>query len=267
MARAVISRECPTDYERAVCYYTLPRVVTPLTNGLVVAYAVVILEAFVALLIGLTLDDPAWTRAGAWGLLAMVALGAVIFIGRAVVNEVRERRLLAQARGVPNPDEDKEEELPDPFANHVLLKRSLDAPDQIFACDQDAAALRYRVLPGPTKKGRAIADADSGNPLCHVATGRAFTSFSLDTGLPAHIRVMADGREIARLDRRFSLTAPTTQIECLSPQPRHFVIRNQCIYTDNRMIGRIYLLRRALYLDMRRDAFHEAFLAYFALHA
>ncbi|HEX71826.1 MAG TPA: hypothetical protein ENN65_00705 [Candidatus Hydrogenedentes bacterium] len=263
MTRAAMTVDYPTDYERAICYYTLPKVISPLTNGLIVIYAVLILEAIVALIIGLSLDNPTWTKAGLWGLLAMVALGAVIFIGRAVMNEVRERRMLAVAQGMPDSAE-ADADVPDPFEKHLLLQRPLDAPGKVFACEAGQAIWRYQIVSASGKHDRVVADTE-GNTVCRLVIHRLFTSFSLDSGLPAHVHVFRDNEEIARIDRRFSFNASVTAIQCVQPQPARYVIRNECIYADDRMIGRIYLLRRALYLDLEEAFFHEAFLAYLAL--
>ncbi len=265
MTHAATSGNSPTDYERAICYYTLPKVISPLTNGLIVIYAVLILEAVVALIIGLSLDNPTWTKAGLWGLFAMVALGAVVFIGRAVVNEVRERKVLADAQGMPDAAA-AEADVPDPFEKHILLQRPLDTPDRIFACEGGQTIWRYRIVSASDKHERGITDTE-GKAVCRLAIHRLFTSFSLESGLPAHVHVFRDSQEIARIDRRFSFNASVMVIQCMQPRPAGYVIRNECIYADERMIGRIYLLRRALYLDMEEVHFHEAFLSYLALHS
>jgi len=46
-----------SDYERAVCYYTLPRVTSRVTLALVIAYAVCVFEALGALCIGVLFDN------------------------------------------------------------------------------------------------------------------------------------------------------------------------------------------------------------------
>ena len=53
-----------TPYERAVCYYTLPKVIHPITLGLIWVYALCVIEAVGAFSYGVYTGDMDWTMAG-----------------------------------------------------------------------------------------------------------------------------------------------------------------------------------------------------------
>jgi len=42
-------------------------------------------------------------------------------------------------------------------------------------------------------------------------------------------------------------------------------IEHRCIYHADRLVGRIYFLRRSLYLDIENDHFNLGILAYYAV--
>ena len=66
-----------SDYERVVCYNTIPRVASPVTLSLVLVYGFCLLEAVLALAYGLAAHRHGWTVAGAASLAGLVVFGMV----------------------------------------------------------------------------------------------------------------------------------------------------------------------------------------------
>jgi len=250
-----------SDYERAVCYYTLPRVTHPITYGLIAAYALCLFEALAAIVYGLWFDHDLVLRIGTIAFAALIAFGLVVFTVRAFLSEVRQRRALAQARGVPDALREAAD-LPDPFATHLLLKRPTHTDGAIFACTDEHAAIAYRIEATPENASWTIMSAD-GEEVCRVKAVRRVTSFTFGQNLPGQLNIYRQDTEIGQIIRRFSFTENITDIRVLAPEPSQYQVRQQAIYRESRLVGRIYALRGAYYLDLRRDALHEAILAYF----
>lgn len=252
-----------TDFERAICYYALPKMVNPITLGVVVAYAVCLLEAAGALAYGLAAGHDTWTMAGTVSLAALVLFGLVVFTGRALVNEVRRRRLMAAARGVPDalravPD------IPDPFANHVLLSHPTHHPRRHFECHEEGERTHILVDRAPGGAWWRLTTRE-GAEVCRVKVEQRAQSFALSMGGPGRLSVYKDDKPIALIRHRFSLAAPHVDIESPPdhlPYTRH--IHGDSILFEKRRVGRIYRLRGYLYLDIERAVFDEAILGYFA---
>lgn len=86
-----------TDYERAVCYYTLPKVITPVTIGLLSAYALCVIEAVAALAYGLYVGNRTWTLSGFYCLIGIIVFGMLAFTVRALWGDWRRRAALSIA--------------------------------------------------------------------------------------------------------------------------------------------------------------------------
>ncbi len=254
-------RDYVTDYERAICYYTLPKVVSPVTYGIVVAYSVCLFEAVGAVVIGTLLNSRVWIIAGYAALAGIIVFGLLVFMARALVNEVRQRKMLAVARGVPDAA-GAETEVPDPFANHILLKHPLEARGRLFVCTENDATIKYFVDSAPNRRWWKIKTPQDVE-VCHLEALGRFRRFTFIGGLPHRLGVYAGEEEIAQIVRRFSFTVPYVEIRCRIPEPRVYVVRQEGIYWGDCLIGRIYSLRRSFYLDMEKYLFHDAVLAYF----
>jgi len=250
-----------SDYERAVCYHTLPRVNNPLTLGLVVAYAVCLVEAVAAIAVGVYLDKPVWLRAGAIALIALICFGLVVFTARAFLNDLRRRRILAAARGVPDA-RDSASDLPDPFEDHILLHHPSHIRGTLYCLTDNHDCNGYRVKADPGRRSWTVSDigTQSALRLEAVKHGR---SFQMGLNLPAQLSVTRDGREVARIHRRFSLGETKVDIEILEPAPHTIQLRNEGFFADNRLVGRVYNLRGSFYLDIQKTHFNDGVLAYF----
>lgn len=250
-----------TDYERAICYYTLPRVTSPMSFGLIVAYGVCFVEAAGALIYGLASGHEIWTR---WGMICMgaiVAFGIVTFLGRAFLNEVRERRALAAAQGVPDAAEDLED-TPDPFSNHVLLRHIEHYTGHDFAVTDNRGETQYNV--SITHHGRVwnVKDGED-EPLLELRVWKSGRSFLFSSATPRRFTVSRDGEEVAHGQQRFSLRASIVDVQCNGAESLDFTVKDRGIYRGERLVGRIYYLRRHVYLDVEEDSFHHGILGFF----
>lgn len=250
-----------TPYERAVCYYTLPKVIHPVTLGIIVVYAICVLEAIGVLAYGLYTKDMQWTSAGAYSFAGIVAFGLIVFFFRALINDVRERKALAEARNSPmhTPAED----VPDPFAEHLLLSHPLHAPGSLFECALGDDTMRYVIEHHPHSR-KWVVRAPDGAPLLEVRVLRGVASFSFSMDRPALMGVYRNDTEIGQIKRVGGLTESRTEITCEALAPKYLLIKNRGIYVGGVQLGRIYSLRGNDYLDVHRDAFNDALLGYFA---
>ncbi len=250
-----------TDYERAICYYTLPKVITPITYGLIIAYGICLMEAVAAFLFGLYTQSPTWTGMGGAALVAIIVFGIITFIARAILNEVRTRKLLNVARNTPDSSDD--DDLPDPFANHTLLARPLNAQGTLFAITQGDASIQYFVDSSPDDtwwKVRSAEDED----LCLVRSLHGPKSFSFASGHPSQLGVYdAQNEQIASITRCYSLGVAWYELAISQPEARTYTIRNFGLFHGEQLIGRMYRLRDNWFLDIREDHFSPALLGYF----
>lgn len=261
MSEAPNPREHISDYERAVCYHTLPRTNHPLTLGLIVAYAVCLLEAVLAIGIGVYLERPIWLKTGAWCFVGLIIFGVVVFTVRAFLNELRARRALAQAEGVPDARESAQD-FPDPFADHILLHHPSHTRGNIFSLSDNHDTSGYLVQIGPGHRGWKIRDIESGGEI-RVDVEKGGRSFRFDGVLPALARVYRDGEEVATLRRPFTLSDLEVEIRANHSKGPALQLRNRGFFADNRLVGRVYNLRGACYLDIEKAYFNDGVLAYF----
>lgn len=253
-----------TAYERAVCYYSLPRVTHPMTLGLVMAYLLCLFEALALFLYGLIGDHEKLTRWGIVLLVAIIVFGLVAFMIRAFLNDVRERKLLHMANRVPDvsgnipSDSDLTE---DPFEDHVLLYYALHHPGKtmdVFDINQQ----RCYTVAHNGRRQIAVSDPQ-GNELFSVNTRGVGGSFSLADQRASKAVVMKDEVEVANLQRRFSLSLSRFEIFVSDLSVPRFFVSGGSIYEDEHLIGRTYSIRGQLYLDIREDCLHDGILGYF----
>lgn len=249
-----------TPYERAVCYYTLPKVIHPVTLGLISIYALCVVEAVGAFCYGIYAQDTDWTTAGGYSFAGIIAFGLVAFFFRALFNEVRERKALAEARNSPmlTPAED----VPDPFADHLLLRHTAHAHGSLFECASGDDKLHYTVEHRPHTREWSVRDAD-GKVLLDVRVLKGVSSFTFTMDRPRLIGVFQGDKQIAQILRRGGLLASSTEITSETLSPKAILVRNRGIYVNNALRGRFYVLRGDDYLDVHRDALNDALLAFF----
>jgi hypothetical protein len=250
-----------TEYERAVCYYTLPKVINPITYGIIVAYTVCLVEAMLAWGVGELIDSRIWTRAGMFSFVGIVVLGIAVFTARALTNEIRQRKALAAAGSVIQ-KADPEEDIPDPFREHLLFRYPMDGKGEVYLCNEDNETLRYCIQKKSGKKEFHIISPEQ-KEVCRVENLGGFGSFLFDAWTGC-LKVYVGGDQVAKLDRRFSFTVPEVVINELSPEERQLNVSRQGIFYEHCLVGRMYTLRHAAYLDINKYYISEAILAYFA---
>lgn len=249
-----------TDYERAVCYYTLPKVVSPLTLGLIIAYGVCVLEAIGASVYGLTTGNSSWTTAGGIALVGIVLLGMMLFTIRALLNDWNKRLVLASARNAPAAQED--DNVPDPFAGHVLLQHPINVQSELFACVTIEGQIEYYVeVKRRNWHWRVCTPQDQ--PFFEILALQGARWLGLSAPLPARLGLYSNNVEIASLVRRSTLHANIVDIFPTNPNEQSYAVKNGCIYCQGRLLGRIYTLRQAVYLDIEKQHLTPGVLAHF----
>lgn len=249
-----------TPYERAVCYYTLPKVTHPVTLGIILVYTLCVLEALAALAYGLYTKDMDWITGGAYAFAGIVGFGVVVFFARALLNDVRRRKALAEARRSPmaTPAED----VPDPFADHVLLMHPAHASGSLFECSGGDDTMRHVVEHLPHSREWIVRNSDGAEQF-RVRVLKGVSSFSFSMGRPRLLGCFRGGHEFARVLRRGRLGGAITEITSESQPPRLLHIRAQGIYIGGALHGRFYELRGNDYLDVHRDVLNDALLGFF----
>lgn len=257
------SQEVPrlTDFERALCYYSIPRVTSPLSLALIGVYVVCVLEAVGALAYGLLTDQAIWTQAGVIGLAGIVVFGIAAFFVRAVLNRVQEQRVTALAEGVPDAS-DEDDSVPNPFADHVLLSYGWRDKGRDLEIVDEQGALRYYAHRHAGENRWVIAAAD-GSETFQAAYSDRPMSFSLGKGFPRELTILADGEPAARLAQRFSWTVPRMEAQPVDGRGKGFHVERKSIYCDGRLVGRFYYLHGRMYLDVEKDFLGNALLGLF----
>ncbi|MDK1020259.1 MAG: hypothetical protein QGD90_01305 [Candidatus Hydrogenedentes bacterium] len=250
-----------SEYERAVCYSTIPRLTHPVTFGLIVAYGFVLLATFLLMAHGLNTEHAFSER---WGPIAFgvaVVAGLVGFMARAIVNQVHERSALTEAETMPNV-ESSFDDLPDPFEGHVLLRYprrhagdTLEITDNrgrtVYVVMRQHGGLRWELI------------EPSGETLLTVESLRGEHSFAFNVGVPRHLLVRRADKQTAELKRRFSFGASVVDISCTQNGAQDYVFRAGGFYRGNELLGRIYFIRNYAYLDLRRTALNDGTLVLF----
>ncbi len=251
-----------TDYERAVCYYTLPKINSPVTFGLIAAYALCVVEAAAAFAYGLIVRDPSWVFVGKAALVSIIVFGMAAFLLRALWNDWNRRLALAAARDVPDAREDSD--VPNPFESHVLLRRPVAVRSEVFACVTKSGDIEYYVeVRRPKSRWRV--SSPQNEPLFDVAALPGVAPFVFAAPLPARAGVYVDKQEAASIVRHAGFQASKVHVFSLAPNEKHYTIQNGCIYSAERLVGRIYTLRRVLYLDIAQEHAVPGIIAYFIM--
>lgn len=257
-----------TDYERVVCYYTVPRVTHPLTYPLIIAFTVCLFEALGALAIGLWFDKLLWTNAGAIALACLIFFGIVAFMGRAFLSDVRRRKALEQARSAPNAPVrvvESGEEIPNPFAHHLLLWRPVATPNQLYLCPLGLPPVLYAAVETAPNGRSWVLTTGDGKEYCTVRAAGAVPSFTFGRAAARHLSVMHAGEAIGAIQHWAAIREPGALLHTVAPHPFDLHIHNESIHRDDRLVGRIYELRGHCYLDVENDSFCEALVAFFAI--
>ena len=251
-----------SEYERAVCYYALPRVTSPVTSALIAAYALCLFEAIAALIYGLVRNDPVWSKWGTITLAAIVAFGMVAFVLRAFLNDVRKRRLLGQAHGVVDPSSGFDD-LPDPFSDHELYSYCRVSMESVLLVQDRDGQPVYRMETEVDGKRRFFRRPE-GDELFQATVVRSRLGFLLQpSGNVIRVTVTRGDEIVAKIRRLFSLGQQLAEVKLENPEGGKYVIRGGSILFHGAAVGRIYDLRDYTYLDIDSTHFNDGILAYF----
>jgi hypothetical protein len=201
-------------------------------------------------------DSSRWLYIASGALGIMILFGLTVFPARALANSVRQRRVLRAAQNVP--DALADEESPDPFAEHVLLRHPLYRPGALYALTDNNAEIEYFVDFGPDGRWWKVKTAHD-EEVCRVRVLEGMPSFllSIGAGYPARLGIYRGDKEIATIERQFSIRDPRIEIRQTIGDKKTYTVRQQGLYEGSRLIGRVYCLRQAYYLDIERAALNE----------
>lgn len=248
--RTDVREDAITDYERAVCYYTLPRVISPVTMGLIGAYALCVIESLCVLAYGLHSGSLTWIYAGFYAFAGIIIFGMVAFTMRALMNEWRFRVALAIARNVPEPARNRD--IPNPFERHVLLSRPVAPDKEGFECLDGAGDISYCV------------EINRYNAHWHVRNAVDKTAFDVRSLHGSRqLDVYVNNEPVASVQRSMTLRAAIAKIVPADALQRSYSITNGCVYDGKRLVGRIYRLRRRIFLDVEQVHINDGLLAHF----
>jgi hypothetical protein len=271
-----------SDFERAICYYTLPKITHSLRSGTVLLFAALLLISLAVLVMGLVYQSQMWIMGGAISLAVLELFGIAAFGVHAFLNDVRRRSVLETAGGVPNAD-DAETDFPDPFAGHTLVRHIVD---HIILAHEGKEHFReseiysrgpleiHRGHEGHLEKLDYLVDHTPGKTGWHVKTPQGeeiFTvkrlggagSFMFSSGTPKRMAVFSAGVEVAHIERRFSFARQLINIQCAGSDQRPYTISDEGIYAEDQLVGRIFFLRGSFYLDIDESHLNLGILGYF----
>jgi len=257
-----------TDYARAVCYHSIPKMATPVSLGLILVYAVLLLEAIALLCYGLTTNSLTYAKWGSTAVFGIVSLGVIAFLMRAFRNEVRVRRMLAAARTLPGEESTDTTaqadayEIPDPFKDHLLICHPLWTRGDLFPCVDRDGNLLYFVETYSHETFFKVKDAHDEEVVEVRVEGRP-ASFAMEWARFPGLTVLHNGVELGRIRHVFSLVAPTIQVTYATPDLEPILIQDGAILYRRRVVGRIYYFNRAVYLDIEKEAFNDVLLGFF----
>ncbi len=249
-----------TEFERAVCYDTLPQVTRPVTLGAIAAYTLVLILSFLVMAYGVRTNQASWKSWGAGAFAIVVAGGLIGFTYRATANAVRRRAALAEAENVPNV-ESGFDELPDPFAGHALLRYYRQTSGERIVTGNRGETV-YTITARDAGQAWNAHDP-AGEVAFRVESAAPSRSFSFDAGTPAALCVVRNGAECARVSRRWSLGPGRVEISGERQPAKPLVFRSGGLFDGEVLVGRIYSIRNYLYLDVKQSYVDDGLLAFY----
>lgn len=247
-----------SDYERAVCYFTLPKLVYYINPISVFIYFVGVIFAFILTFWGLVVGIQHLLYIGTLALIIITILGFLMFTGRALISELRWRKCLAEAHGSPS---EETLDLPDPFENHELyLIPQKEREKVLFPCVNRAGEIQYFI---EEKKHGWIVKDTMEKEICAITVKRSWFSIAFTPRAPKVIHVIKDDQQIASIKPKFSFFGSASVVTLLENGKENYWILQSGIFYNRELVGRIYKVRHYLYLDLRKEHFNYGLLAFF----
>jgi len=261
MSEPMVHEERLTEYERAICYSTIPNVTNPLTYGAIAGYALLLIGASFLMVYGLRTEESIWDP---WGMVVfgvVVVLGIMGFLARAIANQVQERSALAEAETLPNV-ESGFDALPDPFEGHSLLRHTRRFAGASLEVHDNRGRMVYSVAKSTSGQAWDVSDA-SDHVIMTITAGNDDRSFDLSAGTPSGVSVSRDDRDTAKVTRRPGFGSGVVDVRSKMPADEDLVFRAGGFYKGSELVGRIYFIRAYAYLDIRKTALNDGSLALF----
>ncbi|GEM_PF-1226733 len=248
-----------TDYERAMCYFTFPKISYIISPGVVFLYTLLIILSFSILFVGIAYDN--LTIANLGGILAIIvaAGGVLVLVGRTVVYEYRWRKYLEGANNIP---QQIASELPDPFQNHTLICISVETRDSnLFPCIDRSGEVIFFVEE-VEKDRKWIIKSPQDIEIAKIEGKSSLFTFVISYKLPLKLRVY-EGENLSYLVKpKWSLFNINFIVSDYKQTPNvHYIILDTGIFLNKKLIGRFYQLRKFFYLDVEQPHFNLGLLA------
>lgn len=247
-----------SDYERAVCYFTLPKLVYHISPISIFIYIICVIFAFSLTFWGLILGNQQLSYVGTFILIVITLSGFILFTGRTLVSELRWRKCLAEAHGSAS---EETLDLPDPFENHELyLIPVKEKEGMLFPCVNRAGEIQYFI----EKKNHVWIVKDAlEKEVCTIFRKRSWFSITFTSKAPKIINIHRNDKRIANIKPRFSLFSSVYVITLFENGNETYQILQSGIFHYGELVGRIYQVRHNLYLDIKRDHFNLGLLSFF----
>jgi len=257
------TKEHLSDYERAIFYYTMPKITIPFPVGMVVIYVLMLFLALASLVYGVATEQMDWIRSGTIGICFAAIVGMGAFLLRDFINQVRSKSALASAKNVPDADS-KFEDIPDPFKEHVLLRNPIRHDEKTMPLKNNKNITLYTA--SLEEHGRILSMKDeSGAELFQASLDKHTHSFSFEGGGASQVSVKKGDKEIAEVIRHSSIRLLEVDIICKKGEtPKTYRCLSGGILLDDELIGRVYEVRGYHYLDVQKAHLCEGILAFFA---
>jgi hypothetical protein len=250
-----------TPYERAACYYTLPRIAPPMPAAFVFLYGGLLSALLATLCIVAVYGSSRATYGVVIGVVVVAFSGMAVVMVRSTLAEVRTRRVLQEAHDAPNV-ETQDDSLPDPFANHILMRHATDRMGRLTACTSDDHDIEYFIDNTRGDSQWILRTPQDQEMMTVLATG-GVGSFAFVPSQAQRFTVYAGGAEIARIQDGGTLLHPQTDIVCYMPTTCTYTVKDGGIHFEGNLVGRVYFFNDAHYLDIEREHLNDGTLGYF----
>lgn len=248
-----------TDYERAMCYFTLPRISYIISPGVVFLYALFLILSFSILFIGIAYNSPLIANIGGISAIIVAVMGALILIVRAIINEYKWRRCLEEANNIP---QQVASELPDPFHNNTLICIPLEKRDNtLFPCVDRAGEILY-FIDEAMKNRKWIIKTPQDIEIAKIEGKANLFTFVISYKLPLVLRIYENEKLSYIVKPKWSLfSVAFTVFDHRQTPTIVYTISDTGIFLNKKLVGRFYQLRKCFYLDIQQEHFNLGFLA------
>ena len=250
--------DCINDYERAVCYFTLPHLIFHLNPILLFIYFASVILAFLITFMGLILANPYLSYGGTFALVIIILYGIIAITGRTLLNELRWRKYLAEAHDSTS---QVSLDLPDPFENHELYIIPLkEKQTSLCPCTNREGKIIYFIEEKEKRRHWIVKDSLE-KEVYNIYAKHVWFSIVFTSKVPLILRVYHEDKLIAQVKPHFSFFGSAYLITLFEPQLATYWVLQSGIFLQNELIGRIYQVRKNLYLDIQKPHFNLGILS------